>query len=270
MTVTITPEGILHGIPGWDGAVCNELTGGLTNRTWKVTLGDRHGVLKIDDGPREEPFNTRLAEAQIQQRAADAALAPNVIDAGERHYFTEFVVGVVWERPRLEKPGNLEAVAQALKRVHSLPLTGRTFDATVATRRYIATIDNPDRRLIDLTTEVVASMRLPQNPCCCHNDLVAENLVSVPDLLFLDWEYACDNDPFFDLATVVEHHQLSDVQVRRLLYSYFDGDGSRWLPQLVAQQRLYLALLWLWMASRPDSDPAELRSVGDRLLTSCS
>ena len=84
------------------------------------------------------------------------------------------------------------------------------------------------------------------NLCCCHNDLVAENIISAPEIRFLDWEYACDNDPLFDLAIVVAHHDLSERQAGVLLDAYFDGDGARWREQLDVQMRLYGALNWLW------------------------
>jgi thiamine kinase-like enzyme len=86
--------------------------------------------------------------------------------------------------------------------------------------------------------------------------------------MFLDWEYACDNDPFFDLATIVEHHELDDAQSLRLLNAYFDGDGERWSDNLKMQRKLYLALLCLWMGSRPNSDTQPIRKVVDRLSTS--
>ncbi|MEL7186870.1 MAG: choline kinase family protein [Pseudomonadota bacterium] len=269
MTVEIDREGRLHGIEEWDGALCEELAGGLTNRTWKVTLDDRTAVLKLDDSPRSEPFNSRVAEAEIQRIAAQNHLAPNVLYADEASYLTEFVDGSSWQRSCLDKPGNLELLAAALKRLHALPLTGRTFDSTVAARRYVAESGSADRALVDRSAKILQNRRLPQNLCCCHNDLVAENMITTPDLIFIDWEYACDNDPFFDLATVVEHHQLAEEQVERLLNAYFNGDGMRWREQLRAQQQLYLALLWLWMASRPDTNSDELAAVGVR-LTSCS
>jgi len=89
-------------------------------------------------------------------------------------------------------------------------------------------------------------------------------------LMFLDWEYACDNDPFFDLATVVEHHELRDSQVTILLDTYFGGDSDRWRKNLEKHRKLYLALLCLWMASRTDSDSVALDNVVERLATSCS
>ncbi len=264
------PDKVLAAIPGWEDATWIEQAGGLTNKTYRVTHGNLTGVLKIDKFARSEPFNSRQAEAQVQKTAAKAGLAPRVILADDCIYFSEFVEGTVWARPCLDKEGNLELVAAALKRLHALPLTGRSFDASVAARRYVERIERLDPEVINLCTEVIASMRLPRNLCCCHNDLVAENLITTPDLMFLDWEYACDNDPFFDLATVVEHHQLSAEQMTRLLDAYFDGDGKRWRDSLEKQRKLYLALLCLWLASRPGSVRAEIQSVAERLATSCS
>ena len=268
--MTATPDEILADIPGWEGASYTALAGGLTNRSWRVVHGDRIGVLKIDEGARELPFNTRCAEAYVQNSAAKAGLAPKVILADDGMYFTEFVEGTVWGRDYFANEGNLELLAAALKRVHAMPLTGRSFDATVAAKRYVERIAGLDSDVIEQCTAIISSMRLPQNLCCCHNDLVAENLITTPDLMFLDWEYACDNDPFFDLATIVEHHQMSESQVTVFLNAYFDGDGLRWRSNLEKHRKLYLALLCLWMASRPDNDTAALGDIVKRLATSCS
>ena len=266
----MTPAMVIAGLPGWEDAEFSELTGGLTNQTWRVTAGNKKGVLKIDEGERQSPFNPRREEARIQTNAAMAGLAPKVLFADRSVYFTEYVEGDVWNRDDLNETSNLERIAATLRRVHTLQLTGRSFDATVAAQRYVEKITHQDPALVRRCTDIVTSMRQPQNLCCCHNDLVAENLISTPQLMFLDWEYACDNDPFFDLATIVEHHELSATQVTTFLDAYFDGDGRRWEAQLEKQRQLYLALLFLWMGARPDSDPEELQRIAARLFTSYS
>jgi thiamine kinase-like enzyme len=268
--MSMTPDEVLAQMPGWEDAQLTELSGGLTNQTWRVTAEHKTGVLKIDEGERQAPFNSRRDEAIVQSSAARADLAPKVLHADIGVYFTEYVEGNVWTRGDLDVAGNLERVAATLKRVHSLQLTGRTFDATIAAKRYAKNITNQDPAVVQRCTDIVASMRLPQNLCCCHNDLVAANVISTPSLMFLDWEYACDNDPFFDLATVAEHHELSAAQVTTLLDAYFDGNGQRWSAQLEKQRKLYLALLFLWMAARSDSAPEELQRVVQRLSTSYS
>jgi len=263
--VTQSPESILSEIPGWDAASVTELRGGLSNQTWLAELDGRKAVLKIDEQPRSAPFNSRPAEASIQSIAANHGLASAVLYVDQQVLLTEFVEGEVWKPHYLEQDDNIELVVATLRRLHALPLTGRSFDSTVAARRYVATIDNRDTALIAHCTRVIETMRLPHNLCCCHNDLVAENIITVPGMMFLDWEYACDNDPLFDLATVVEHHDLGEEAAFRLLDAYFDGDGARWRPKLREQQGLYLALYWLWLASRPGSAQDELEAVAARI-----
>ena len=263
--MTRSPESILSEIPGWDGASVTELGGGLNNQTWLAEIDGRKSVLKIDEQPRSEPFNSRPAEARIQSIAANQGLANAVLYVDEQVLLTEFVEGEVWTPHYLERDDNIELMAATLRRLHALPLTGRSFDSTAAARRYVAGIDSRHTALVAHCTRVIETARLPDTLCCCHNDLVAENIITVPGMMFLDWEYACDNDPLFDLATVVEHHDLGEETAVRLLDAYFDDDGARWRPTLREQQDLYLALYWLWLASRPGSAQDELEAVAARI-----
>mgnify|MGYP000662254424 CR=1 FL=1 len=206
---------------------------------WRVEKDGRKAILKIDAQPRGEPFNPRPDEAGIQTVAANHGLAGRVLFVGEQVLLTEYIEGEVWKDAHLEDRGSLERVAAALRRLHALPLTGRTFDSVVAARRYVATIDSPDTALVEYCRQVIEAQRLPHNLCCCHNDLVAANIVTTPDVMFLDWEYACDNDPFFDLATIAAHHDLSEHQTETLLHAYFDGNGHQWREQLDRQADVY-------------------------------
>lgn len=270
MTVTVTPEAVLAALPGWESATISPLPGGLTNRTWRASAGEKSGVLKIDDGPRELPLAARCDEAIVQNTAANAGIAPRVLHAGSGFYLSEWVDGTVGTRAWLDDAANLEVIAATLKRLHALPLTGRSFDAAIAAKRYLEYASDLHAGTMSRCAEIIAASHLPQDLCCCHNDLVVENFVATPDLMFLDWEYACDNDPFFDLATIIEHHQLHDDQVSCLLTSYAGRDSRRWRARLNNQRSLYLAILYLWMGSRPDSNPAQLQNVADRLATNYS
>ncbi len=264
------PTEVLRKLPEWRDATWTKLAGGLTNRSWLLQTGERKAVLKLDDKLRQAPYNTRLAEAAVQSAAAQAGLANNVLFADDQVYLTEYLEGAVWDPACLDNEGKTEQLAAALRRLHSLPRSGRSFDAIGAANRYVQNIEYPDKKLIAVCLDVIKNMRLPNYLCCCHNDLVAENIITTPGLKFLDWEYACDNDPLFDLATLIEHYELNDGQTQRLLEAYFDGSGDRWRPKLEEQQRLYLALFWLWLAARPDTSSRALKRLAGRLTTSCS
>ena len=245
-----SPEIVLAEIPGWEAATYSELSGGLTNRTWLVETDGRRAVLKIDAEPRTSPYNSRLQEAQVQATAAGQGLANAVLHATETVYMTEYLDGVVWTKAALDDDENLVQLARTLRRTHSLPLTGRTFDAVSAARDYAQRIRADDTDMVQDCINIIEALPLPRNLCCCHNDLVVGNVIATPGIRFLDWEYACDNDPFFDIATIVAHHRMSEERAWFLLDAYFDGDGRRWREYLGMQVKFYNALLWLWLKSR--------------------
>ena len=270
MTLERSPDDVISDLPDWRDATPIELAGGLTNRSWLLEKDGRKAVLKVDDEPSTAPFNTRPAEAAVQTAAAQAGLANTVLFTDRQVYLTEYIDGAAWDPGCLDQDGKIEQLASALRRLHALPCSGRSFDARGAAKQYVLSIENPDKQLVSVCLDVIRKTRLPNYLCCCHNDLVAENIIATPKLKFLDWEYACDNDPMFDLATIVEHHELSDTVAQKLLDAYFDGAGERWRTKLAEQQRLYLALYWLWVASRPDRSDKALRRLAERLSTSCS
>lgn len=272
MTGPAVPGAVLQRLPGWEDAACELLQGGLSNRGWLLHKDNRRAVLKIDEHPREAPLNTREQEAIVQAAAADAGIANAVLFEGDGLFLTAYADGEVWSAASFEQDRNLELLATALRRVHALPLTGRKFDAMCAAQTYASVIGFEE----DLVAHCVAivdavnAAGLPGELCLCHNDLVAENILATPEIRFLDWEYACDNDPLFDLATVVEHHELDERQAAQLLDAYFDGADDAHFVALRQQQRLYRALLWLWLAARHGTTTQELRRAAQRLPTSYS
>ncbi len=267
--MTAVPAEILDRLPGWRGAACSVLDGGFSNSTWLLEKAGRKAVLKFDSAERGAPYNTRREEARVQSAAAEAGLANPVLYVDDRVLLSEYAEGEVWAPVSLSDPQKLERLARALRRLHALPPGGRRFDAAAAAGVYARDIDG-HRDLVRMCMDIAAAAGTPEKVCFCHNDLVAENIIDAPDVRFLDWEYACDNAPLFDLATLVEHHGLSEESATRLLDHYCDGDGSSWHTGLLRQQRLYQALLWLWLASRPNVEAEDLERAADRLLTSCS
>ena len=250
------PDEVLAGIPGWRGASWSELPGGLTNRTLLVEKNDRRAVLKIDPTPRTAPYNSRRGEARIQDQAAVLGRANPVLYVDDTVLLSEWGEGEVWRRAHFDDDENLVRLGRALRDIHELPLTGRTFDALDAARLYAGRVRRADRAAARQHLAVIESAPRPDNLCCCHNDLVAENIVSTPAVRFLDWEYACDNDPLFDVAVVVAHHGLSDRQAGILLDACFDGDGVSRREPLANQVRLYDALNRLWAAAA--ASPADV------------
>jgi thiamine kinase-like enzyme len=244
---------VLAEIPGWEAATVAPLDGGTTNSTLLADNGAQRAVLKIDAEPRRAPFNTRSQEARIQTMAAAAGLANAVIYASETVLLSEYAEGEVWSRATFDDADRLSALARTLREVHALPPSGRAFDALGAARSYARRIDGADAAIARDKLDIIARAPRPSKPSLCHNDLVAENILSAPGIRLLDWEYACDNDPLFDLATIVAHHRLPAPRADLLLDAYFEGSGERWRNRLRVYERSYEALLWLWQTARATS-----------------
>jgi len=253
MSAGIKPADALRGIPGWSGAGVEPLHGGLSNRSYLVSKDGARAVLKIDDEPRGAPLNSRDNEARIQSSAAREGLAGIVLHHDDCCLLTEYVEGRAWDPADLCDERKLQQLGRRLRQLHGLPLSGRTFDSRDAARLYLRSIDSDDTEPLERCVRIIDAMPAAMNLSLCHNDLVAGNIIEAEDIVFIDWEYACDNDPLFDLATIVAHNRLGERQISVLLGSYFDGDWMQWLPKLQQQIEHYEALLWLWNESRATS-----------------
>ena len=239
----------LDAVPAWSGADVSKLDGGHSDAAWLIERDGIRAVLKLDEAPRSAPFNTRLVEASIQARAFDSGIGSRVLHADEQMLLSEYVEGAPWGTQENDDADELHALAMALRQVHALPLTGRQFDALTAAKQYLKGIGDADEEIAERCLRTIRETPMPVRPSCCHNDLVPANILVGNGIRLIDWEYACDNDPLFDLATVVVELNLNSADVSRMLDVYFDGDGARWLPDLARQQRLYEALTWLWRES---------------------
>lgn len=246
----ITPDDVIATLPGWEEAEWQPLTGGQTNDSWLLRQRDQRAVLKVDTAPRVTPFNSRREEGRIQQRAADAGLAGRVLHTADTFILTEYVDGEAWTGASLSGDDNLIRLAKALKKLHAMPLTGRRFDALAAAKQYAARIDEAERARVEECIAEIVAMPAAINLCCCHNDLVAGNIIVSSRIRFIDWEYACDNDPLFDLATVNAHLGLSEPQADLLLRAYYGNEFGANRLAFEKYCRAYLALCWLWDAAR--------------------
>jgi thiamine kinase-like enzyme len=248
-------------IPGLeaDNVTVSELHGGLTNRTFKVISGDNTFVLRLD-AEHTRHFNLdRIVESTIVREASAEGLAPELVYADPENgiQLSRYLQGSAWLSGDVVDPDNIDALCDLLRRVHALPVSGVRFDAASIARRYAANL--ADRQ--DLHTfavhceEIVASVPVTETIVCCHNDVVAQNVIATPALILVDWEYACDNDPLFELASLIGYHNLDAEIAERLLISYNGCADAALRERLGGQIRVYDAIQWLWFANRHRLSP---------------
>lgn len=262
MNSPLNPRAALCPLPGWDApdVEIQALPGGLSNRTFKVQRGDETLVLRMD-GDRTLPFwIDREREVSVHRKAAQVGLAPDIVfaNAAAGVLITQFVPGRTWSADDLRAHENIDHVTGLLRDVHALPLTGPRFESSKIAEAYLLRlIDIPDRAdFAQRCVDVIAAVPAAGDICCCHNDVVAANLIGLSRPMLIDWEYACDNDPFFDLASLLAYHGVGKTLSESWLSAFAGGNSPELRERLAEQRSVYDALHWLWLAVRQSAYPS--------------
>jgi len=210
--------------PGREARV-TPLSGGITNRNFKVDVDGESYVLRIGGRDTELLGIDRYNEHEASIAAARLGIAPEVLRYQSGYLVTRFVEG---------EPGvvdDVEGVARMLRRLHdSAPIGGR-FDSFRVVEAYRATAiehgipvpDDYDRAHgFALTIERLRE-NVPRRPC--HNDLLAANFINDGERLWIvDWEYAGMGDPYFDLGNFAVNNGLDEDAEARFLAAYGADD----------------------------------------------
>ncbi len=277
MSEPLSPEAAIALVPRWRGAGrirYSPLPGGRSNESWLIEADGELSVLRIDGGRVRPPVVDRRRELSALAIAAEQGLAPATLYADPERglLVTRFVAGEVPDAAAVRRPAALAEIAALLHRVHSLPLCGGTCGLAAAGEHYLRGIGASEgarraalaRTLLDRIRE--AERGSPVTPRLCHRDPVAGNLVRCDGrLMLIDWEFAADGDPAFDLAAVVAYHDLSSAEAAVLLDAYEEAGGDVDETRLVAMTRAYDALHWLWLAAGKQDDDGALSALEARL-----
>ncbi len=266
MSTLLEPQQALALVPGMDASAFNiqPMSGGLTNRVYKLSSNDATFVLRLNAHHTDAFGLDRCNEVDILKHASAAGLAPEIIhaDVDNGILLLRYIDGKVWTPDDLAIFKNLEWLADLLRSVHALPLSGKIFDAVGIADSYLNNlVSRQDLRVTGSHCKAIIERISPAGSvCCCHNDVVAANVIASSGLMLLDWEYACDNDPLFDLASVIAYHQLDSMAADTLLIAYAGGNDADMRERLAEQVRLYDAMHWLWLASRQVLSPNPIQA----------
>lgn len=242
----------LEAIPGMSGAsLLGQLSDGPTNASFRAELGGEHFVLRLDKPGAASLGLNRRNEYRISRWVSEAGLAPEPIysDPGGGVQLRRFLRGRSWTVSDLEQPASLERLARLLNKLHALPRSGDPFDPLAAARRYSQHIDSDESRVLLIEAERLMGQISAgsSRQALCHNDLVSHNILEGEALMLIDWEYAGLGDPFFDLAVVVQHHELDAALALGFLNSYLGRPAdAREKNRLALQCQFYACLLKLW------------------------
>jgi len=253
----------LVSVSGWNfaGATFTELPGGVTNQTWLVESEPVACVVRLNSSHAGIIDFDRKCELLAHGNAAEIEIAPEIIHYDHENgiLITEYLPGRVWEERDLRDVQKIEAIAGMLRRVHALPVCGQALDLVSAATQYERHLQKREglHAFATRCVAVVENLSADNVRVCCHNDIVAANIIGDETPKLIDWEYAGDNDPFFDLASLICYHGLQPETAETLLSAYTGGSATEDREYLEIQIRVYDAVQWLWLAVRQLDKPSK-------------
>ena len=208
------------------------LSGGITNRNYRICLGGRDCVLRLPGQDTRLLGIDRNGERLAAERAASLGIGPQALYADAECLVTAFVPGSPVEPERLRS--DPAVVARALRSFHdsglelpsrfSVPDLLRSYATLVASRG--AQLPPAYARAQELVDRIARVLPLSE-PVPCHNDLLAGNLIEAGDqLLLVDWEYAGLGHRYFDLGNLAVNNDFDERAERLLLEAYFGEPAS--------------------------------------------
>jgi len=244
---------------------------GLTNVNHLVTAGDERFVLRIPGDGTGEYIN-RVDEEVAARSAAAAGVNVDVIffDPSDGLMVTRFLDGAATMNGDLFE--DLGAVARAGRAFRQLHTTAQPFATEFALfpmiDEYKALLASKGATLPEGYDEVQRQASViravleasPAQLAPCHCDPLCENFLDTGDRMFIiDYEYAGNNDPMWDLGDLSVEGGFSSEQDDALLRAYFGQNPPADQRGRMVAYKALCDLLWtLWgVIQHVNDNPAE-------------
>lgn len=217
------------------------------------------GIIRIDKSLRQHFNLNRIQETEILQLIQDQAYAPEILYSKPKGglLITRLIEGQLLTQQSIRQADHLKLLAEAMRSIHQLK-------PSIELTQFNDFILNYQAELRDLRTSKILSRGFDlfrelnqdqQSLCFCHNDLNHTNVLISNSLKILDWEYSSLNNPYFDLSTVIEFHNLNEGEIEVFLSHYEQGLApidhkllQSW--QLMSQ---YINMFWLMILQKYDT-----------------
>ncbi len=225
-------QGVYERVPWLREAGTAERLAGLTNLNFRIG----EFVVRISGAGTSEYINRRQEEVAARSAAAAGVNAEVLFfDAADGLMVTRFVEGGVTMTPERFRadPGAIRRAGQAMRRLHTQaePFANdyRVFDMI---DEYKALLLSKAAPMPDGYDEVQAEAEVGRaallaNPVAmvpCHCDPLCENFLDTGETTYLiDYEYAGNNDPMWDLGDFSVEAGFGPEHEAVLLEAYFEG-----------------------------------------------
>ena len=228
-----TAEAAIRKVPGWRGKEIDyeRIAAGITNINWRIFVPEegRRYFMKIP-GPNTSIFIDRKLAREAADKVAAIGYAPRLVycDEDEDVEVQDFLEGFrSCNVSDLLDPVIRANVVKAYRRIHETQTLSKVktgfqqmAERLEQTRQYNAALPRDIDALVQRCDRV--RERLEKKPvplCACYNDGYVSNYMvdGEKNVRIIDWEYATNNDPYWDLAMLAFENFFSPSVVREMI-----------------------------------------------------
>lgn len=214
-----------------------ELTGGITNKNYKITTDGESYVLRMGGNETKYLGIDRAVEYESSRLAAQIGIAPEPIAFldPEGYIVARFISGKSIPAEEIGTEEKIARVVQSMKAYHNIEKFPGSFSPFRVAEEYAKTARSFNVQLppkmdwyLEKSREIEQAIysHEPLQLRPCHNDLLNGNFIDDGTRIrILDWEYAGMGDIFFDLGNFAIQHEFNDEQDEILMKVYF-GDPT--------------------------------------------
>jgi thiamine kinase-like enzyme len=277
-------ETVILKVPEWRGKSISyeRIAAGITNINWRVTTQEegRRYFLKIP-GANTSIFIDRKLAKEASIKIAGTGYAPHLVyyddsdDVEVQEYLEGFRSCNVSD---LLDPVIRANVVKAYKKIHetqtlSKDKTGfqQLTERLEQTRQYGAVLPRDIDDLVERCDR--AREKLERNPvplCACYNDGYVSNYMvdDQKNVRIIDWEYASNNDPYWDISMLTFENFFNPAVVREAIELH---DG-RYSEAAGARVQLYAGLIgvtwgcWASLQAKLSSIPFDFAKYSDLIF----
>lgn len=220
---------------------------GITNQNYLVNVDGQSYVIRIPY-PNSDHIVDRKNEAVVLE-----LISPHQLDAPLVYFdpvsgikITRYIEGVQ-HFDEVSDSSKYTHVAKMMRKLHDLNIqSGVTFDPVKKLEEYASHIETP---LFDVSfaSYLIDQMRLYEGTkILCHNDWVNGNMLFTSSRMYLiDYEYAGDNHPLFDVMSFLSENNITDTETRNQFYlAYFGRIPQGKLKEDLDLFEAFSNLLW--------------------------
>jgi thiamine kinase-like enzyme len=239
------------------------LPGGLSHHIYLVSAEEDRYVLRVlqpavsEAGlgvPPEAEVENTLAAARTGIGATVVEVLPDV-----PALLLEFLPGRTLGAADVRDPDRAHPIAAACRALHAGEPFGNDFDIFAKRAELLALCARHDLPVPDgyhdhddAIGRLQTALRVAPLPSVpCHNDLLPENFIQMPDgsVRIIDYQLAGNNDPAFELGDIAAEADFDPDQAGRLTAAYFGPEHSAALAARVRLNLIASNVTWtLWFA----------------------